>query len=85
MVGRRADSSHIKGDNVPDEAILVPGADILGRITRVERYGKRISLGLGPERVLIAFLSRSGLLLPVLRLHWRIGHLITRRYHKGEE
>jgi len=48
----------VHGDNAvsPDEPI--PRADILGRVTRVERNGRDISFGLGPERVLIPRFNR---------------------------
>jgi hypothetical protein len=46
---------------------LIPIENLLGRVTRVERNGHQIRLGLGPECYLIALSSRSGLLIPVLR------------------
>ena len=75
VIGRRGASCLIQGDNAPSGADgFVPGENILGRVTRVEREGRVIWLGLGPERYLIALLSRSGLLLPLrlrLGLLWR--------------
>ena len=44
----------------------------MGRVTRVERNGKEIFFGLGPERFLIAFLTRRGLLFPLLYPLWRM-------------
>lgn len=85
VVGKTADSYLMKGDNAPEEAVLVPGADIPGRVTQVEREGKKIFLGLGPERVLIAFLSRRGLLLPLVRLVRRLVHLVIKRCGPGGE
>ena len=53
----------IQGDNSPGKPDgMIPMEAVMGRITRVERGGRRIRLGLGPERILIALLSRSGLL-----------------------
>ena len=52
----------LKGDSAREPTGTVTRADILGRVTRVERGGRRILFGLGPERVLIALLSRKGLL-----------------------
>ena len=43
----------------------IPRENLLGRVTRVERNGKAVWLGLGPERTLIAWLSRRGWLIPV--------------------
>ena len=54
-----------------ENIVSLPG--ILGRVTRIERAGRRVRLGLGPERALIAVLSRRGLLRP---LGLRIGPLL---------
>ena len=45
--------------------------DLLGRVTRVERGGRRVRLGLGIERMPIAWLSRVGLLRFLARLRER--------------
>ena len=84
VVGKRADSYLVKDDNVPGAGDLIPKANILGRVTRVERKGKRVFLGFGPERVLIAFLSHRGLLLPLPTLVRRLVHLIEKRRDRGE-
>jgi signal peptidase I len=70
----------IKGDNLPTRKHLVPVSQILGRVKRVERNGRAVSLGLGPEKALIAFLSRRRLLLPLLVPVWRIGLPMLRRF-----
>jgi hypothetical protein len=44
---------------------LIPLENVLGRVTGVERAGKSIRFGLGPERILIAALSRLRLLMPL--------------------
>lgn len=44
---------------------LIDQTHILGRVQQVQRNGRNIWLGLGPERYLIAFLSRAGLLVPL--------------------
>ena len=57
----------MRGDNqTGDGDGLIPSENILGRVTFVERAGKIIRLGLGPERFLIALLSRMSLLQPSL-------------------
>ncbi len=56
----------IRGDNAPEGDGLVPLQDILGLVTRVERNGRRVLLGRGPERRLLAFLVRRDLLQPLL-------------------
>jgi hypothetical protein len=62
-----------KGDNVPADDGRVPKANLLGKVTRVERDGRSVHLGLGRERVLIAFLNRTcllpALLTPVRKLY----------------
>jgi hypothetical protein len=67
IIGRHESRFLIQGDNLSGlVADAVRPDDILGRVVRVERGRKRVWLGLGPERHVIAVLSRAGLLLPVL-------------------
>ena len=68
VIGRHGSDFLIQGDNAigqPDG--LVHPQDILGCVTRVERNGRRVFLGLGPERYLVAIFSRHGWLDPVIR------------------
>ncbi|MCL4531757.1 MAG: hypothetical protein M1582_00955, partial [Actinobacteria bacterium] len=66
IVARRGDAWLTKGDNSSEEGDgLFSRGDLLGKVTSVERAGKRVRLGLGSERGLVALLSRSGLLLPL--------------------
>jgi hypothetical protein len=58
----------IKGDNSDGADGLIPRTNILGWVKEVERNEKRICLGFGPERFLIAFLSRTGLMVPLVRI-----------------
>jgi len=69
VVGRRGSSFHIRADYALGVYCLPPvrPEHILGRVVRIERGGKDIRFGLGPERCVIAVLSRGGLLLPLLR------------------
>ncbi len=55
----QGDSMHGHNDG------LVPFENLLARVIRIERSGKRICFGLGPERWLIAILSRLKLLVPL--------------------
>ena len=80
VVGRRGDSYLIKGDSTTGRGDLVPTENILGWVTRVERNGKEISLGLGPERFLIAFLTRNELLFPILLPVWKLFRPLLRRW-----
>jgi hypothetical protein len=67
VVGNRGTAFLIQGDNTggkPDG--LFQPEDILGCVTGIERNGRQVVFGLGPERFLVAFLSRSGLLRGLL-------------------
>jgi signal peptidase I len=55
----------IQGDNVSGSDGYVSHAHILGRITHVDRHGQHIRLGFGPERVVIAFLSKRRWIAPL--------------------
>jgi len=62
------DSFRIQGDNMPEKPDgIIPREAIVGRVTRVERAGRRVRLGLGPERLLLALLSRCGGLTVIRR------------------
>jgi hypothetical protein len=80
VTGKR-DNFHffVKGDNLPTRIHLVAISQILGSVKRVERDGRRVALGLGPEKALIGLLSRRRLLLPLLLPLWRIIRQIPRR------
>ena len=52
----------IQGDNAAETDGLLTKADMLGRVTRIERGGKRIFFGLGIERYPIVWLIRLGCL-----------------------
>ena len=78
IIGKRADSYLTKGDNAPEGDGLISRAAILGRVTKVERNGKLISFGLGPDRFIIAFVTRTGL-LPLVWPVWRLVRFIMRR------
>ena len=62
----------MKGDNCPSEDGQIPCENILGKVTRVERKGRRIILGLGWERFALAFISRSSFFYPPFLLARRI-------------
>jgi hypothetical protein len=66
VVARRGTASLIQGDAATDGTDgLIPAESLLGRVTRVQRNGRDVRLGLGPERRAIAWLSRSALLIPL--------------------
>lgn len=62
VIKRTENSYLLKGDSAREPTGTVTRTNILGRVTKVERGGRRVLFGLGPECVLIAFLSRKGLL-----------------------
>jgi signal peptidase I len=76
VVARRGKTWLIQGDSIPErEDELVPSENLLGRVTRIERNGRHIWIGLGPERYGIAWLSRARLLIP---LYWRLASWLRR-------
>lgn len=64
----KGNSYLIKGDNSAGADGLIHRANILGWVKRVERDDKSVSVGFGPERFLIAFLTRMGLTVPLVRI-----------------
>lgn len=66
LLTKRGGKIVLKGDFMERGRIeTVEENRILGRVTRIDRNGKRILLGLGKGRVLIAYLSRHCLLRPL--------------------
>jgi hypothetical protein len=82
VVGKRRDFCFIKGDNAAEADGLFQKTNLLGFVTELERKGKKVFFGLGPERFLIALLTRTNLLVPVLRPAWRIFRPIVRIFLK---
>jgi hypothetical protein len=80
VVGKIEDACLVKGENALEPDGLIERRRIIGIITRVERKGKKVFFGLGPERFLIALLTRKNLLLPALRPVWRIFRPVVRRF-----
>ena len=66
----------IRGDYCAEPDGVIPKQDILAVVSRVERNGRKVSLGLGTERAIIAFLSARAALFPLLsflyRWSWKI-------------
>jgi signal peptidase I len=72
VVRKSRDACIIKGENTLESDGLIKKENILGVVTKIERKGKKVFCGIGPERFLIALLSRKNLLLPILLPVWRI-------------
>jgi phage repressor protein C with HTH and peptisase S24 domain len=77
IIGKKAGSYLTKGDNAPEEDGLISREAIVGLVTSVERDGKKLFLGLGPDRFIIAFVTRNGL-LSLLNLLWRLVRFFIR-------
>jgi Peptidase S24-like len=71
VVARKRGLYLIKGDNISQADGSFAHSDIIGMVTKIERGGRQVRLGLGPERLLIAFLSRIGL-LSVISWGWML-------------
>lgn len=66
VVARHGKSVFIRGDCVSEHADgIIPPKNLLGKVTRIERNGRKVRLGLGPERYVIAGLSRIRWLIPL--------------------
>lgn len=67
LVKRQGGDWLITGDNTPQgDYDRIPRSNLIGKVTRIERNGKEVRLGLGPERYLIAMFLRMGTILPFL-------------------
>ena len=56
----------IQGDCAPDHPDgVIPAGNLLGKVARIERDGHRVWLGIGPEKTIIAWLSRNRILDPL--------------------
>jgi len=62
----------LQGDNLPFPDGFIPKENILGRVTKVERQGRKVFLGFGLERYTIVLLSRMRILYPLLFMTRRI-------------
>ena len=71
VLAKRGNAYRVKGDNSPGMDTPLPRDNVLGRLDRLERNGKRVLLGLGPERLLIAYLTRGVFLHRILFPLWQ--------------
>lgn len=79
VLARRSGDYLLRGDNALEADGLIPPAHILGRVDRVERRGRRVRLGQGPERRLIALLVRYELLQPLIDRMLRVWRPLKKR------
>jgi hypothetical protein len=80
VVGKIEDACLVKGENAFEPDGLIDRNHMIGIITKVERKGRKVLFGLGPERFLIALLTRKNFFLPILRPAWRIFRPIARMF-----
>lgn len=60
IIHRSNEKILLKGDNNSIADGWFPASDILGRVVLIEHGGKRVKIGVGVERILLAWLSRRG-------------------------
>ena len=72
VVARKKGSVLLQGDNCYCCDGFIPKENILGRLIKVERQGRRVFLGFGPERYMVVLFSRMRLLYPLLSLARRM-------------
>lgn len=62
IIGKKGTDLLIRGDHMEARSgEWINSDNIIGYVSKVEHNGKRVWWGLGPERVLIAILSRKGI------------------------
>lgn len=71
VVGKSLKSYKIKGDNISQGDGPITKEHIMGLVTKVERDGRKVFFGLGPEKFLISFMTGSGFLQRLLPVMWR--------------
>ena len=68
IIGKRPGAYLLRGDNTNQPDGWIEPEAVLGCVEQVERRGRPVKFGQGPERRLIALLSRLGLLRPLLQI-----------------
>jgi hypothetical protein len=81
IVAKSARSYFLKGDGCRRIDGLIRVENILGVALKLERQGRAIRWGLGPERFIIAFLSRNNF-LPFIFRFWQLLPLSARKFIK---
>jgi signal peptidase I len=71
IVARPGRGFVIRGDGNCQPDGLLDFENLIGVVKRVERNGKTVCLGQGPERLFIALLSRLNLLQPLVHYAWQ--------------
>jgi hypothetical protein len=68
IVALRRGEALLKGDNLPAADGWAAGAAVLGRVARVERGGRQVTLGVARGNALVARLSRWDMLRTAVRI-----------------
>jgi hypothetical protein len=79
LIARLQSGCLMRGDGSPEADGLTPWENVIGSVSRVERGERPVRLGLGPERRLIAWLSRRELLQPLIHLVSQVRQLAIGR------
>jgi signal peptidase I len=79
VIGKSRGSYLTRGDNAPEGDGFVNEANILGRVKKVKREKRKVLLGLGTEKFLIALFTRKGLFLSFVHPIWRVVPPIIRK------
>jgi hypothetical protein len=79
-VGKKYDAFMFKGDNTRETDGYVQLENVLGKVIRVERYKKKIHLGLGIERLVISLMSITNILLILTNLVYMIYQFIKKAF-----
>lgn len=66
LVKKNGNYYSLKGDNNPEADDILRINELIGRVTHIERDGKRKCLSLGVERRFIAWLNQKNLLVPLM-------------------
>ena len=72
VVGLTAGHAVTRGDNTHCSDGRIPCDRILGRVEQIENNGYRQRWGLGLERIIIAFLTRTGMMLSIGLPLWKM-------------
>lgn len=59
IIARRGNDCLFKGDRLKQADGIFPICELIGRVSKVHRNGKRVRFGLGPEKRLLAWISRK--------------------------
>ncbi|HEY9160066.1 MAG TPA: GNAT family N-acetyltransferase [Desulfomonilia bacterium] len=70
VISRARSGFLIRGDNCSQTDGTIMPENILGYVTKIERYGRNVRLGLGFSGILISILNRDDFLLRLKRLYF---------------